>query len=275
MDILEKIVDHKKREVAEAKKKKPIETLQTLAEQRTDHRPFETALTSGKGGPVRIIAEIKRASPSKGSICPDLDPAAYARAYEKGGAAALSVLTDHRFFSGGADDLVKARSAVRLPVLRKDFVISPYQIYESAALGADAILLIVRILSPESLGRYLETSRRLGMDALVETHSAEEIEVACRAGARIIGINNRDLKTFDTSIETTLNLSADLNNDRIAVAESGIRSPSDIKTLHRAGISNFLIGESLVRSGNPTRFIRELAEELPGQSAPRRDEVGQ
>jgi len=258
MDILEKIVGHKKREVAEAEKNTPLVKLRRLAEQRKDRRSLMKRLGCGKGCPVCVIAEIKRASPSKGAICPDLDPAAFARAYEKGGAAALSVLTDNRFFSGSNDDLVKARSAVTLPVLRKDFVVTPYQIYEAAAMGADAILLIVRILSAEQLEGYLDISRRLGLDVLVETHSAEEIEIATAAGARIIGINNRDLTTFDTRIETTLDLSAGIDGGRIAVAESGIRSRTDIETLLRAGICNFLVGESLVRAKDPTLFLKNL-----------------
>jgi indole-3-glycerol phosphate synthase len=207
---------------------------------------------------VNIIAEIKRASPSKGLIRPDLDPAQFASAYEKGGAAAISVLTDQPGFRGTFDDLVKVRQSVSLPVLRKDFLISSYQLYESLALGADAVLLIVRILAPAQFKDYLSLCGELGLAVLVEVHSAKEIEIATRAGAKLIGINNRNLSSFQTSIETAADLVPLLEDDQVAVAESGIHCREDVCTLIQAGIFNFLIGESLVRSENPEEFLAVL-----------------
>jgi indole-3-glycerol phosphate synthase len=255
-DFLSKIVAQKKQEVEAAKKRIPekqlIQDALTLSRTR---RPFMGNLE--RPG-VNIIAEIKRASPSKGLICPKLDPAAYASDYEKGSAAALSVLTDTPYFQGSFEDFKTARAAVSLPVLRKDFLISSYQIYESLMLGADAILLIVRILSPEQLKDYLSLSKELNLDALVEVHSAEEIEAANFAGAKLVGINNRNLSSFETNIENAVNMVSLLNPDQIPVAESGIRGREDIETLQQAGIHNFLIGESLVRASDPQAFLKSL-----------------
>ena len=270
MDILKKIVAHKIKEVAAAEKETPLEALKEMADRRKDQRALTTRLAGRAETGVHIIAEIKRASPSKGPIRPDLDPAALARAYERGGAAALSVLTDSRFFSGSPDDLKQARDAVNLPVLRKDFIVTAYQIHETAAMGADALLLITRILSPVQLKDYLQISAELGLDALVETHSADEIRVATAAGARLIGINNRDLKTFDTCTDTTLKLAAEIGKDQTVVAESGIRSRADIQTLQQAGICNFLIGESLVRAVDPRAFLQRLrGRPMAGHARPK------
>lgn len=256
-DILEQIVEHKKHEILAAAKKTPVEKLRDLAGTGTGRRSFYNALAR-PAGQVRIIAEIKRASPSKGDIAADLDPAALAAAYEHGGAAALSVLTDNAFFKGSLADLKAARSACNLPVLRKDFLISEYQIYEAAAAGADAVLLIVRILPENRLSELLALSAELSMDCLVEVHSESDLKTAIKVNAALIGINNRNLASFDTDIKTAMTLSEKLGQDQIAVAASGIASRKDIERNLEAGISRFLIGESLVRSDDPAGFLNQL-----------------
>jgi indole-3-glycerol phosphate synthase len=258
MDILAKIVAHKQKEVAETKAATPLETLKEFASVRDDQRPFARRLAEHRPGQVNIIAEIKRASPSKGIINADLDAAKQARSYECGRAAALSVLTEQAFFHGSPDDLKQARAAVALPVLRKDFIISAYQIYQAAAWGADAVLLIVRILDDRQLQKYLALCRQVGLDTLVEVHDASELARAVTAGARIIGINNRDLRHFTTNIGTAEKLASQLKAGEIAVAESGINSPDDIRRLAAAGINAFLIGESLVRAKDPAAFLEEM-----------------
>ncbi len=260
-DILERIVARKKAEVEAARQRIPEAALRRQAGAPRQRRHFYGALSQPGPSGVNIIAEIKRASPSKGSICPDLDPAAFARRYEAGGADALSVLTDADFFQGSPADLKAARAAVRLPVLRKDFIISPYQIYESAALGADAILLIVRILSAGELREYLALAADSGLDVLVEVHSESELEAALAAGARLIGVNNRNLRTFDTDVARASRMAALFQPPQVPVAESGIRGRGDIEMLQAAGIFNFLIGESIVRSPDPAVFIRSLKGE--------------
>ncbi len=257
-DILARIVADKKAEVAAAQKRMPEARLRERAEAIAGRRPFFRSLeTPGPSG-VNIIAEIKRASPSKGIIRADIDPAAQATAYEKGGAAALSVLTDGPHFHGSFDDLRAARSAVSLPVLRKDFVISTYQLHETAALPADAALLIVRILSAAQLAEYLAVCREIGLDALVEVHSEAELDTAVAAGATLIGINNRNLRSFETSIDTAVRMAGQVPGGRVPVAESGIGSREDIVRLREAGIHNFLIGESLVRADDPEAFLKRL-----------------
>ena len=263
MDILNRIVKTKQEEVAAARRLVPENQLRARAAARRDIRSFSDALAVSPAGATNIIAEIKRASPSKGIICADLDPARQAVAYAAGGAAALSVLTDEVYFKGSAADLVAARGAMNLPVLRKDFTISAYQIYEAAAIGADAVLLIVRILSPAQLRDYLDLVAELGLSALVETHTAEDMQTALACGARLVGINNRNLKSFETSIETAIRMAAHLSGDQVAVAESGIHSRADIKRLQAAGIHNFLIGESLVRAPDPTAHLLSLRGAAP------------
>lgn len=257
-DFLSKILDAKNLEVDEARKKIPEVRLMVESRKPREKRSFFDKLsTPGKFG-ANIIAEVKRGSPSKGPIRADLDPAELASAYERGGAAALSVLTDRNFFMGGPEDLKSARSAVRLPVLRKDFIVSTYQIYEAAVMGADAVLLIVRALSPEFLRACLDLCRDLGLDALVEVHSEAELKEATHAGAKLIGINNRDLTTFKTDIQTSIDLSRMLEQNQVAVAESGISDRAQIERLLDAGIWNFLIGESLVRADDPAALLRKL-----------------
>ncbi len=257
-DILKKIVAAKHEEVAEARRKIPEDRLREEAQAPRDKRPFFDRLAAPGPGGVNIIAEIKRASPSKGIIQGDLDAAKQAVRYERGGAAALSVLTDRDYFKGSFEDLKIARNACNLPVLRKDFIISEYQVYETAVMGADAILLIVRILTEGQIRRFLNIAEQFDLDVLVETHSAAEIEAASRTGARLVGINNRNLNSFETSIDTAIRLASLLSPDQAAVAESGISGPEDIRSLNAAGFHNFLIGESLVRATDPTAWLKDL-----------------
>jgi len=257
-DILSKIVAQKKIEVAAAEKRAPESLLRERASGKQKRRSFLKAVE--KPGPfgVNVIAEIKRASPSRGLIRPDLNPAAYAAAYERAGAAALSVLTDQVFFKGSFDDLQEAGKTVCIPVLRKDFLISSYQIYESRVLGADAVLLIARILSTLQMQEFLHLAGELNMDALVEVHGPEDFEKATAAGARLIGINNRNLSTFETHTDNALRMARYLRQDQIAVAESGIKNRADIEKIRDGGIWNFLIGESLVRAEDPEAFLKSL-----------------
>lgn len=257
-DFLKTIVDAKKEEVAAAKKRFSESDLCRMASAvRTKHPFFEKLSQPGRSG-LNIIAEIKRASPSKGPIRMDLNPAVYAAAYEAGGACAISVLTDEKFFKGSLEDLKAARAASTLPVLRKDFIISPYQIYESVLAGADAVLLIVRILDKTRLKDLLALCGQMDMDALVEINSSDDAGIAAAAGARLIGINNRDLSSFKTDAHTAGRLVSSLRPDQVAVAASGIQCREDIDRNLQAGIFNFLIGESVVRADDPRLFLRAL-----------------
>ena len=260
-DFLSKIIEHKKGEVATARRTKPLAVLREQAAAGHRQRPLFGVLRKPGATGVNIIAEIKRASPSRGDLCPDLDPAFFAARYEAGGAAALSVLTDQSFFKGRLADLQAARAACTLPVLRKDFLISSYQLYESAAAGADAVLLIVRVLSPRQLADYLALCRELSLDALVEIHAAAELETAAAAGARLIGINNRNLASFDTDIGHAISLARRLGPHQVPVAASGIGSRADIQKNLSVGIFNFLIGESLVKSPDPVALLKRLQRE--------------
>lgn len=263
-DFLQIIVEDKKQEIAAAKHRLPKRLLREKALIPKKRRPFLQKLAQPGPSGVNIIAEIKRASPSKGIICPDLNPVTYAVEYEREGAAALSVLTDGPHFKGGIHDLKRARESTTLPVLRKDFLISSYQIFESAVMGADALLLIARILDPKQLKDYLDLCKELEMDALVEIHSEEDMEKATLAGAKLIGINNRNLRSFETDIHTSIRMKSLLEPHQVAVAASGIRSRKDIEKMNSSGIWNFLIGESLVRADNPGAFLKSLmGEDLP------------
>jgi indole-3-glycerol phosphate synthase len=257
-DILSKIVADKKQEIAAAKQHIPESVLREKAVAHRKRRPFFKKLEHPGPFGVNIIAEIKRASPSKGDIRMDLNPAVNAHEYEKGGAAALSVLTDRLHFKGSLEDLKIARETTTLPVLRKDFLISAYQIFESAVMKADAVLLIVRILGQQQLKDYLSLCNELKMDALVEVHSEADIEKACLAGARLIGINNRNLRSFETDIDIAIRMKSLLNNNQIAVAASGIKTRKDIEKITDSKIWNFLIGESLVRAKHPREFLESL-----------------
>ena len=257
---LQEIFDAKKLRVAERRANTVLPALIEAALQRRgaaeDHR-LRKAL-SGRG--VNIIAEIKRASPSRGVIKENVDAAATARAYEIGGAKAVSVLTEEDYFKGSMDDLLAARDAVGLPVLQKDFVFDEYQIYEAAAAGADAVLLIVAMLDDETLASlHYVAEDRLGMDALVEVHDLGELERAQRIGARLIGVNNRNLKTFDVSLDISRDLIASAPAGAVMVAESGLKNREDIMDLKNRGFSGFLIGETLMRSPDPEQTLNDLA----------------
>lgn len=255
--ILDKIVATKKEEVEQAKEKTPLSVLKAMAGERGPCRDFKAAV-SGKD--YSIIAEVKCASPSRGRLVRNFDPVGIARMYEENGAAAISVLTDEKYFMGKKEYLTEIGKQVRLPLLRKDFVIDPYQLYESQAIGADAVLLIVRILG-ERLGQFITLANMLGLTALTEVHTGSELEIALAAGADIIGINNRNLDTFVTDIGTCKELAHSIPAGKIIVAESGIATGDDIKNIAQAGIHTFLVGESLVTSENIGRKLRELRGE--------------
>jgi len=257
-DILSRIVEHKINEVKAAKSRLPEKRLIEKTMVDPNHRSLLNKLSDPQPHGVNIIAEIKRASPSKGLIRDELNAAEFGKKYEAGGAAAISVLTDRDYFHGSCDDLVKARQATSLPVLRKDFLISSYQIYESVMIGADAVLLIVRALAVQQLRDYLSLCAELGIDALVEVHSENEFETAALAGTRLIGVNNRDLDTFVTDINMSIRLAALFEEHHVGVAESGIHNREDIEKITAAGIHNFLIGESLVRAEDTVGFLRSL-----------------
>jgi indole-3-glycerol phosphate synthase len=257
-DILQKIVEVKREEVAAAKRKRTTASLRNEAEALGGLRDFEGSLrqtiAAGRAG---VIAEIKKASPSKGVLREDFDPAALALSYEAGGAAALSVLTDERFFQGSALYLQQAREVCALPVLRKDFVIDAYQIDEARCMGADAILLIVACLDNEQMQDLEAQSRALGMAVLVEVHDAWELERALRLKTPLVGINNRNLKTFEVSLQTTLSLLPEVPPDRLLVTESGITSRDDLQHMRAADVHAFLIGESFMRAPDPGSLLRE------------------
>ena len=253
--ILDEIVAHKRQEVAAAKSAVPLTELTARIADVESPRDFRAALRMPG---ISLIAEIKRHSPSKGAILPGVDAIELAGLYEQAGARAISVLTDFRFFKGTLEDLRAVRRGVRIPCLRKEFIIDPYQIHEARAAGADAILLIVRILSDEALKEYLATARALGMEALVEAHSASEIVRAIQAGASIIGINNRDLDTLEIDVNTSLELKCRVPGGHTLVSESGIYTRDQVKRLEEGGVDAILVGESLLTSGNIQAKIEEL-----------------
>ena len=253
-DILARIVSRKREELRESTI--PAAELRQAAEiTKRSQRDFAAALRSKRPA---IISEIKKASPSKGVLVEDFRPAELAANYQRGGAAALSVLTDRDFFQGSLDDLRAARAASDLPVLRKDFTISEYHVFEAAAAGADAILLIAAILDEAELRGFRELAQSLGLAALVEAHDARELELALRSGAEIVGINNRDLRTFRVSLDTSEKLARQIPPGVLKVSESGIFSAADIRRLASAGYDAFLVGEHLVKSGDATQALREL-----------------
>jgi indole-3-glycerol phosphate synthase len=249
--ILDEILATKRREVGERKRLRPLPLVEGPAP-----RDVRAALRRPKG--VAIIAEIKRRSPSGGELRPGASSGDLARTYSQNGASMLSVLTDFTYFGGTDDDLVTAREASGLPVLRKDFLLDDYQVYEARALGADAVLLIVRALEPASLRSLLELTHRLGMHALVETHSADEVRVALDVGARILGVNNRDLDSLVTDPSLALRLRSLVPPEIVYVAESGIHHPEQMRDLANAGVDAVLIGESLVRAPDPGARLAEF-----------------
>lgn len=256
-DVLENIIAYKREEVAARKALKPLSVIENEARAQTPPRGFAAALVSTSGRPA-LIAEIKKASPSKGLIRADFDPPSLARAYAEGGAACLSVLTDGPSFQGDDAFLAAARAACTLPALRKDFMIDPWQIAESRALGADAILVILAAVDDALARELVDAANGFGMDSLIECHDEAEIERALQLPAKLIGINNRSLRSFDTKLETTERLAPLLPPDRLLVAESGISTSDDIKRLARAGARAFLVGESLMRQDDVKAATRAL-----------------
>jgi indole-3-glycerol phosphate synthase len=249
MSILERIAAYKREEVAAAKKKRPLKALMTDAAESPAPRGFRAALEAAAAAKhPGLIAEIKKASPSKGVIRTDFDPEVIARDYERGGATCLSVLTDTPSFQGAPDDLMVARQATHLPVLRKDFMLEPYQVVQSRALGADCILVILAMLTDTVAAKLIETAQEWGMDALVEVHDEKDIARALDLDAELIGINNRDLTTFATDIGTAIRLKPLIPAGRHVVAESGLSTPEDLTRLAAAGITSYLIGETLMRA---------------------------
>ncbi|MDH4227738.1 MAG: indole-3-glycerol phosphate synthase TrpC [Deltaproteobacteria bacterium] len=257
--ILREIVEHKKAALAALFKEKPrkerIAGFEAEIRLTPKTRGFEAALL-GEG--VRVIAEVKKASPSKGIIRADFDPVAVALTYEKNGAAAISVLTDEKYFMGSLENLVRIREKVSLPLLRKDFIVDEYQICEARAVGADAILLIAAALDKGRMKELMDAASALGLDSLIEVHTEKELDAALDIGAKLIGINNRDLNTFVTDINTTVRLIERIPAEKTVVTESGINRIEDVRLLDAAGVDAFLIGESLMREADIGKKLREL-----------------
>ena len=254
MSFLEKILSAKRAEMDAARALKPQSELERLAAKREDFRGFAESLA--RPG-VRVIAEIKRASPSLGDIRPDLHPGDLALAYQNGGAAAISVLTEPAFFKGSAKDLKRARDFVELPILRKDFILSPYQVYETAAMGADAMLIIVRILDDETLQSLLALAHGIGLETLVEIHDEADAQRIVPLAPPLVGINNRDLAHFHTDTDRAARIAALLPRGSSVVAASGIHEEADIQRALAAGLRRFLVGETLVRHNDPTALLRQ------------------
>jgi len=246
--ILERIVAVKRTEIAAAKQSVPMRTLEERLRSVAPVRDFVGAL---RAKTPAVIAEIKKASPSRGVLRENFDPAAIARSYERAGAVCLSVLTDAQFFQGSLGDLGAARGSCALPVLRKDFVIDAYQVFEARAAGADCILLIAACLGKSEMRELERVAQRLGMAVLVEVHDADELDTALTLETPLIGVNNRNLKTFDTTLETTLELLPRIPRGRMVVTESGILSPADVHRMRNAGVRAFLVGEAFMRSPDP------------------------
>jgi indole-3-glycerol phosphate synthase len=258
-DILQKIVAVKHEEVAAAKKKKSLEAMRDDAFSRVLTRDFEGALRARiAAGRAAVIAEIKKASPSKGVIREDFIPADIAQSYAEHGAACLSVLTDRQFFQGSPDYLKQARASCDLPVLRKDFMVDPYQVYEARAMGADCILLIAACLADAQMAELEAIARGMDMAVLVEVHDAEELQRALKLKTRLVGINNRNLRSFEVSLDTTLGMLQDVPSDRLLVTESGILARADVQRMRAAGVHAFLVGEAFMRAEEPGEALAEL-----------------
>jgi indole-3-glycerol phosphate synthase len=264
MNFLSAIIDQKRQRVERAKGSVSPDAVRLIARQARDTaspHALLNALTNPDESRNNIIAEFKRKSPSKGEIRRDADPASIAKAYESAGAVAVSVLTEEDYFDGSLDDLRAIRQAIALPLLRKDFIFEEYQVYESAAAGADALLLIVAALNDETLGHLRRiTEDELGLDALVEVHTREEMKRASDSGARLIGVNNRDLGTFAVSLETSAQLAPIADAGAVLVSESGVESAEDVHRLRDLGYRGFLIGESLMRADDPQKALRGFTQ---------------
>lgn len=258
-DILHRILAVKNEEIALAKSGCDLSAMRARAEAAAPARDFAGAIQSkiGRGDPA-VIAEIKKASPSKGVLRENFDPAAIASSYAANGAACLSVLTDQQFFQGSAAYLQAARAACSLPVLRKDFIVDPYQVYEARAMGADCILLIVAALAAKQMKDLESVADELGMAVLVEVHSAGELDAALQLDTRLLGINNRNLRTFATTLDTTLNLLAKVPKDRTVITESGILAEADVRLMRSTGVHAFLVGEAFMRAPEPGAALSAL-----------------
>ena len=258
--VLRTIIAARRRRIEQARTSVSLESLRRTAETRSDFRDFAAALS---GDVLSVIAEIKKASPSRGLLRPDFQPLEIAESYQQAGASALSVLTEEEFFQGSLDDLTGVRGAVSLPVLRKDFIVDEYQVYESVAAGADALLLIVAALEDKDLKHFLALAESLRVAALVEIHTAEELNRAIGAGAQIIGINNRNLNTFEVSLETSFRLREKIPPTSLVVSESGIKSGADLEKLAKAGFDAVLIGEHLMLAEDPGEELSRLLKSAP------------
>lgn len=257
--VLDRILLRKQEEVAERKQRTPLADVQASARQQAPARGFIAALRQRiAAGQPAVIAEIKKASPSKGVIREHFVPGEIARSYEQGGATCLSVLTDHDFFQGHEDYLREARAACSLPVLRKDFTVDPYQVWEARAIGADCILLIAAALDDALMTELYRTANEAGLDTLVEVHTADELDRALKLGAPLVGINNRDLHTFELSLENTFKLLDRVPEDRLLVTESGILSPGDVAAMRERDVHAFLVGEAFMRADDPGSELRRL-----------------
>ena len=258
-DILRKILARKREELDAARAAVPLAQIEARAQAAPPPRDFVAAIRAKiSAGRPAVIAEIKKASPSKGVLREDFEPAAIAHSYEAGGAACLSVLTDRDFFQGAHEHLAQARAACALPVLRKDFIIEPYQVYESRAMGADCILLIAAALARQDMQGLEGVARSLGMAVLVEVHDAEELDAALTLATPLLGINNRNLRSFETRLQTTIDLLPRVPRERIVVAESGILRSADVSLLWGGGVRAFLVGEAFMRAADPGKALQEL-----------------
>jgi len=256
--MLEAILAQKRTEIEEAKRREPVKTVEEKVARLAPPRSLLQRIT-GVGGPAhRIIAEIKRASPSKGVLREDLDPLDWAGRYERAGAIGLSVLTDARFFKGSLDDLVRIRDHVELPLLRKDFMIDPYQVLETRVYGADVVLLIMRVLDDAQFEDLFSLTRDLGMEVLVEVHDERDLDRALRAGSRMVGINNRDLSSFTVDLSVTERLMGRIPSDVVVVSSSGIQTRKQVRSLESKGVRAFLVGEALVTATVPEEKLKEL-----------------
>jgi indole-3-glycerol phosphate synthase len=256
--ILDRIIKSKKKILFKSKLECNISNLESVINKLPEPLNFKNVLIKQNINDIRIIAEVKKASPSKGIIREDFDPLKIARQYESNNAAAISILTESEFFMGKLEFLKEIKNAVNIPLLRKDFLFDPYQIYEARANGADAVLLIAAILEKSLLDELLSVVKKLSMNALVEVHTKDELKKVLQTDAEIIGINNRNLKTFETDIQTSIDLMADIPESKIIITESGIKTKEDIRKLSKAGVDAFLIGETFMRADNPGEMLNEF-----------------